>query len=178
MYLWKVGKESTTRQSPPIHVCHPKIIKISYHICCFPSLCTVTAPTFPTQDGDSSASKIIQGLLSFCINWLYRLNLGPSQIHSFSFHEIFSPVLHKKSNKGSAGWGHFLVSGAHNYAAGEMKLLSSTKQEALKKSNADQLNWEGKGQSSVSRFFNRNLKLKEVQTMDSGTGQIHEAMWW
>jgi len=57
----------------------------------FPLLFAVTAPTFSLDVVTLPAFKIVQDLLSFCINSIFRLNLGPSQIHSFSFHGTFCP---------------------------------------------------------------------------------------
>lgn len=123
-----------------------------------------------TQHGNSSASKAIQDLPNFSLNSsIFRSNLDPSQIQCFNLHEIFSPICHIKSNKDSAGWDRFLLFEVFNYAAGEMKWLSSIKQAACKERK---IIWVGKGQSSVSRFFNRNTKHKEVQRMASRTGQI------
>lgn len=43
------------------------------------------------------------------------------------------------------------------------------KASSFKENECTPVNREGKGQSSVSRLFNRNTKHKEVQMMISGT---------
>lgn len=167
MSLCKLGKESTTTQSSPIPLYHLNMTKTSHLLFSFLVHCHCTY--IFTQHGNSSAFKAIWDLPNLSLNSIFRLNLHPSQIQCFDLHEIFSSVCYSKSKKVSAGWGRLLVLEVFNYAAGEIKWLSSIRQAAWKERK---IIWEGKGQSSISRVFNRNAKHTEVQTMASRRGQI------
>lgn len=101
-----------------------------------------------TQRDNSFPSKIMQDMLSSCINSVPRSHLIPRQIHNFP--EIYLVILYRKSIKGAAGWGGLLVFGVFIYAAGEMKWFSSINQPALKKRNVD---WQAeKGNVRVPGF--------------------------
>lgn len=75
MPLCELGKESTTRQSSPIYLCHLKIVKTSHLSFSFLVHCHCTSIFTPR--GNSSASKAIRDLPNFSLNSIFNLQIKP-----------------------------------------------------------------------------------------------------